>query len=221
MNAIITTLADIGIRCQLIDGRLNLTPSRLVTDEVKELVKTNREAIITALTQAETVTDQTANGHLSQPVTMNDQQRDTIMLSVSTQKIPEQTEPETITTLTRAEGDINILDAGADPATTLPTWCQTGCPCLEIIPEVGPGCIRALEDGLYREEWRALSTTTECFATEPPTNPSMQAMGYGCGRCGNKVYTQVGGGWLCDGCGMIFEVIGGSRGPRPLSTLMQ
>lgn len=109
MTSIITTLADIGIRCQLIDGRLNLTPSRLVTDEVKAMVKANREVIITALTQAETIT------------------------------------------------------------------------------------------ALKQE----------------------QAKGYGCGRCGNKVYTAVTDGWQCDVCGMVFEVIGGTRGPRPLSEVMQ
>ncbi|MDA8163670.1 MAG: hypothetical protein M0017_01370 [Desulfobacteraceae bacterium] len=44
----------------------------------------------------------------------------------------------------------------------------------------------------------------------------IRALGYGCGKCGNRIYRQVSAGWLCEGCGMVFELIGGSRGPVPV-----
>ena len=49
-----------------------------------------------------------------------------------------------------------------DPATTLPVWCRSDCPALEIIPGAGSGCVRALPDGPWREEWRALGTMATC-----------------------------------------------------------
>ena len=42
-----------------------------------------------------------------------------------------------------------------------------------------------------------------------------KAMGFGCGRCSCKTYIQVAYGWQCEGCGAIFPIIGGSRGPIP------
>ena len=46
-------------------------------------------------------------------------------------------------------------------------------------------------------------------------NPSEKnlAMGYGCGKCNCKTYLQVDDGWQCKGCGAIFILIGGSKGP--------
>jgi hypothetical protein len=43
----------------------------------------------------------------------------------------------------------------------------------------------------------------------------LKGIGRGCGRCGNQIYTRVVDGWQCDHCRMVFEVIGGSRGPLP------
>ena len=40
-----------------------------------------------------------------------------------------------------------------------------------------------------------------------------EAIGYGCGGCSCKTYIQVDYGWQCKGCGAIFPIIGGSRGP--------
>jgi hypothetical protein len=41
----------------------------------------------------------------------------------------------------------------------------------------------------------------------------VRASGFGCGRCGHNVYRQIPIGWLCEGCGMDINIIGGSRGP--------
>jgi hypothetical protein len=58
-----------------------------------------------------------------------------------------------------------------------------------------------------------------------------RAKGYGCGACGNKIYQeavktwttkelpeqsdkQSFAHWKCEGCGAIFEIIGGSKGPE-------
>ena len=40
-----------------------------------------------------------------------------------------------------------------------------------------------------------------------------KGVGYGCGRCGHRVYTLVATGWQCDRCRATYEVIGGRRGP--------
>ena len=47
-------------------------------------------------------------------------------------------------------------------------------------------------------------------------NPSEKnkAMGYGCGKCKCKIYSQVVNGWQCNECGTVFPIIGGSKGPR-------
>lgn len=42
---------------------------------------------------------------------------------------------------------------------------------------------------------------------------AVRATGYGCGRCGLNDYAGIADGWLCKGCGMVFEWIGGSEGP--------
>lgn len=50
-----------------------------------------------------------------------------------------------------------------------------------------------------------------------PTTPSpawSQVNSYPCGKCGGLHYTQVQGGWQCDGCNVFFEIIGGRRGPE-------
>lgn len=43
---------------------------------------------------------------------------------------------------------------------------------------------------------------------------SKRATGFGCGACGHNAYQRVVDGWRCSSCGMTFEIIGGSRGPR-------
>ncbi|MBA3014960.1 MAG: hypothetical protein KKD63_14390 [Proteobacteria bacterium] len=62
---------------------------------------------------------------------------------------------------------------------------------------------------------RNLSFFTE--QTNPAAPITNQAAGYGCGRCGGKVYTQVVNGWQCDECAMVFEIIGGSKGPQTIT----
>ena len=49
-----------------------------------------------------------------------------------------------------------------------------------------------------------------------PEPASTLTFGYGCGRCGNRVYRLVPPGWMCERCGMVFELIGGIRGPVPV-----
>lgn len=46
--------------------------------------------------------------------------------------------------------------------------------------------------------------------------PAARATGYGCGRCGNIEYMETCDGWVCAGCGAVYLVIGGSRGPIQL-----
>jgi hypothetical protein len=48
-----------------------------------------------------------------------------------------------------------------------------------------------------------------------------KGIGYGCGRCGHQIYTKIVDGWQCDHCRMVFEVIGGSRGPLPYENQKQ
>lgn len=50
------------------------------------------------------------------------------------------------------------IDETPTPAPLLPSWCRADCPSLEIIKGVGPGCVRALANGPWREEWRKLGT---------------------------------------------------------------
>lgn len=58
----------------------------------------------------------------------------------------------------RLRGKIIAMDS----APSLPLWCRADCPCLEIIPEVGPGCVRSLADGPWCEEWRQLNSMATC-----------------------------------------------------------
>ena len=64
--------------------------------------------------------------------------------------------------------------------------------------------------------------------------PEIKARGYGCGKCSNRIYrliytcaTNIAPcqsifkdnnprvqAWQCEGCGAIFPIIGGSRGPQ-------
>ena len=69
------------------------------------------------------------------------------------------------------------------------------------------------------------------------SNRPTKAKGYGCAGCGNRIYEVVQAWeiselpasftwnyehtsvvhWKCEGCGAVFEIIGGSRGPQPLN----
>ena len=50
-----------------------------------------------------------------------------------------------------------------EPAPNLPAWCQgAACPRFELIPEVGPGCLRRLDSGAWRTEWLALRVMLGC-----------------------------------------------------------
>ncbi len=62
----------------------------------------------------------------------------------------------------------------------------------------------------------------------------IKALGYGCAGCGNKIYQAIEvwetrdllepsefkhehiqvKHWQCEGCGAVFEIIGGSKGPQ-------
>jgi len=53
-----------------------------------------------------------------------------------------------------------------DKAPDLPAWCRVDCANLDDIPGIGPGCVRTLGDGPWREEWRHLDTMAAC-----PTRP--------------------------------------------------
>lgn len=73
-------------------------------------------------------------------------------------------------------------------------------------------------------DWIAPPEATEVLPTPPvavavPAVPAVEvrAVGYGCGKCQANNYLQVDGGWRCEGCGMVFEVIGGSKGPYLLT----
>lgn len=55
-----------------------------------------------------------------------------------------------------------VMAVSADLAPPLPSWCRIGCPSLDVISGVGPGCIRSLADGPWREEWRRLNTMATC-----------------------------------------------------------
>ena len=64
-----------------------------------------------------------------------------------------------------------------------------------------------------------------------------RAQGYGCAGCGNRIYQAVEAWvlselpesspwqyehkpvvhWKCEGCGAVFEIIGGSRDPQPIN----
>lgn len=53
--------------------------------------------------------------------------------------------------------------------------------------------------------------------TEQTTTPLLsccRATSYPCGKCGGKYYTQNQDGWQCDGCAVVFKIIGGTRGPE-------
>ena len=50
-----------------------------------------------------------------------------------------------------------------EPAPALPAWCQgAACERYELIPEVGPGCLRRLDSGAWRTEWLALRAMLGC-----------------------------------------------------------
>lgn len=71
-------------------------------------------------------------------------------------------------------------------------------------------------------DWIAPRVATEVSQTPPvavavSAVPAVEirALGLGCGRCKqSNNYLKVDGGWRCEGCGMVFGIIGGSRGPR-------
>lgn len=44
--------------------------------------------------------------------------------------------------------------------------------------------------------------------------PLKRATSYPCGKCDGTYYTEVQGGWQCDGCTMVLKSIGGKRGPE-------
>lgn len=45
----------------------------------------------------------------------------------------------------------------------------------------------------------------------------VRATGYGCGNCESNNYLRLDDGWRCEHCGMVFDVIGGTKGPRYLT----
>ena len=49
-----------------------------------------------------------------------------------------------------------------DPAPALPIWCREDCHYYDAIPGAGSGCILALADGPWQEEWRRLDTMATC-----------------------------------------------------------
>ena len=67
-----------------------------------------------------------------------------------------------------------------------------------------------------------------------PSNPSgcekkpTRAKGYGCSGCGNRIYQATAPfthehkkviHWQCEGCGAVFEIIGGTNGPQLINQL--
>lgn len=44
----------------------------------------------------------------------------------------------------------------------------------------------------------------------------LRAEGYGCSGCQCKTYKQVHNRWMCEGCGLTYDLIGGTRGPLPI-----
>lgn len=94
-------------------------------------------------------------------------------------------------------------------AAPLPSWCRADCSCLEVIEGHGPGCVRQLTYAPWRGEWQRIDRLKAC-----PGIVEIRATSYPCGKCGGKQYTQVRSGWQCDGCGVFFETIGGSKGPE-------
>ncbi len=70
-----------------------------------------------------------------------------------------------------------------------------------------------------------------------PQDKPIKALGYGCSKCGNRIYEAVEAWvinempesypwthehkpvihWQCEGCGAVFEIIGGSRGPQAIN----
>ena len=69
------------------------------------------------------------------------------------------------------------------------------------------------------------------------TTPETKAKGYGCGKCGNKLYQAVEAwamfelpassawthehtpvtNWQCEQCKAVYEWIGGNKGPQPIN----
>jgi hypothetical protein len=65
----------------------------------------------------------------------------------------------------------------------------------------------------YREKLiRHLPPVATAIPAIPATE--IRATGYGCGRCQANNYLQVRDGWKCQGCGAVFSIIGGSKGPN-------
>jgi len=105
--------------------------------------------------------------------------------------------------------------------------------------------LKALSIQLLERNQRGNSKETKSFlrgenggqklpkASMKQNSASLQAQGYGCGQCGNKVYRQVTmwkttplphgnewewehrptTGWQCEKCGAVYSIIVGSRGP--------
>jgi hypothetical protein len=49
-----------------------------------------------------------------------------------------------------------------DKAPDLPTWCRADCASLDVISDIGAGCVQSLADGSWREEWRHLDLMAAC-----------------------------------------------------------
>ena len=107
----------------------------------------------------------------------------------------------------------------------------------------GVGAVLSVEDGTLRieakkgtikpdqvEQLKAHKAEIISLLQKPTTT---RAKGYGCAGCGNRIYEAIGAWeiselpaslpwqyehvpaihWKCEGCGVVFQIIGGTLGP--------
>lgn len=70
--------------------------------------------------------------------------------------------PDTLAVLKQHKATFIDILTRDTTAPTLPAWCQTGCPSMEVIEGVGPGCVRSIPGGPWSEEWRRLDGMAAC-----------------------------------------------------------
>lgn len=62
----------------------------------------------------------------------------------------------------KAEIVKHLVRISNESAAPLPSWCRADCSCLDVIPGLGPGCVRQLPPGPWREEWQRLEKLESC-----------------------------------------------------------
>ena len=114
---------------------------------------------------------------------------------------------------------IVALPIGCNCATSDPIGATT------LATHTQPISLKALAEAVFirnqaRNSCATKAENTRNFSTEKAPlklhdlPPLKRATSYPCGKCDGTYYTEVQDSWRCDNCTVVFEIIGGTRGPE-------